>query len=358
LFLFTEMANAMLLARFLALAGGARALSMVGVSAHRGLAAPAAASALLRRAAAAGSVRMMAASTEAAKEEEAERLGAGGRGGHAVKNQPEISEEEKALQAKVMEHQAGAPRLSNAEETRSLLQYSTGFATLSTLSKQFEGFPSGSVVGFAPDEQGLPVFCFSAMSGHTQDLLVAPDGSPASLTVTAAGFKGAADGRVTLMGKVRRCAKEEAEPLRELYKAKHPGAFWVDFGDFTWFRMSELVSVRFIGGFARAGEVSPEDYVGASVDPIQAFAAPVMKHMNDDHAESTVAMVEHYVGIDQVESATLVGMDRLGMTAQVARQGQTFKLRLPFPRGAEDRKDVKTLIVEMTRASAQQASDE
>jgi len=303
---------------------------------------------------------MMAApaSTEAVKEEEEEdRLGAGGRGGHAVKNQPELSEQEAALQKKVMEHQAGVARLSDAEEVRSLVQYSTGFATLSTLSKQFEGFPSGSVVGFATDEQGLPFFCFSSMSGHTQDLLQAPEGSPASLTVTAAGFKGAADGRVTLMGKVRRCAKEEAAPLREVYRAKHPDAFWVDFGDFTWFRMSELVGVRFIGGFARAGNVKPEDYLGASVDPIQAFATPVMGHMNGDHSGSTVAMVQHYVGLDQVEAATLVGMDRLGMTVQVTRQGQTFKLRLPFPRPAEDRKDVKTLIVEMTKASTASAPD-
>ena len=30
---------------------------------------------------------------------------------------------------------------------------------------------------------------------------------------------------------------------------------------------------------------------------------------------------------------------------------QVFKVRLPFPRAAEDRKDVKTLIVEMTRTS-------
>tara|TARA_B100000795_G_scaffold53791_1_gene35235 strand:+ start:376 stop:585 length:210 start_codon:yes stop_codon:yes gene_type:complete len=30
---------------------------------------------------------------------------------------------------------------------------------------------------------------------------------------------------------------------------------------------------------------------------------------------------------------------------------QVFKVRLPFPRAAEDRKDVKTLIVEMTQTS-------
>ena len=44
-------------------------------------------------------------------------------------------------------------------------------------------------------------------------------------------------------------------------------------------------------------------------------------------------------------------LDRLGFMVQVTRLGQTFKLRLPFPRAAEDRKDVKTLIVQMTQAS-------
>lgn len=295
----------------------------------------------------------MAETASAKEEEEEDQLGAGGRGGHAVPKsaQPEISEEERAIQTAVMEHQKTAARLSQAEDARSLVGYSTGYGVLSTLSKSLDGYPSGSLVGFASDEQGLPVFCFSAMSGHTQDLLQAPKGAKASLTVTANGFKGAADGRVTLIGDVKRCDKEELPELRELYRAKHPDAFWVDFGDFTWWRMSELKAVRFIGGFARAGDITPSGYIEASVDPIQAFAAPVMGHMNADHSESTVAMIEHYIGLDAVEKADIVGLDRLGMTVSVTRKSQTFKLRLPFPRGAEDRKDVKTLIVEMTQAS-------
>ena len=295
---------------------------------------------------------------EGKEEEEEDRLGAGGRGGHSVTNQPEISDEEKKMQAAVMEHQQTAARLTNAEEAKSLVGYSNGYAVLSTLSKQLDGYPSGSVVGFAPDEQGLPVFCFSAMSGHTQDLLTAPKGAPAALTVTANGFEGAADARVTLIGDVKRCSKEEAEPLKELYKKTHDKAFWVDFGDFTFFRMSELKAVRFIGGFARAGDVAASDYLEASIDPIMAFAKPVMGHMNSDHGESTVAMVEHYIGIDQVEKADLVALDQLGFTTQVTRNGQTFKLRLPFPRPAADRKDVKTLIVEMTQASMSAAASE
>jgi len=44
--------------------------------------------------------------------------------------------------------------------------------------------------------------------------------------VTANGFKGAADGRVTLIGDVRRVSPKEAEAdgLPALYKAKHPNA--------------------------------------------------------------------------------------------------------------------------------------
>lgn len=40
------------------------------------------------------------------------------------------------------------------------------------------------------------------------------------------------------------------------------------------------------------------DYMAVQPDPVGAYAAPVMKHMNDDHGDSTVAMVKHYIGID------------------------------------------------------------
>merc|ERR1719353_2410068 len=65
----------------------------------------------------------------------------------------------------------GAARLSMAEDARSLVAYSNGYAVLSTLSSAVEGYPNGALVGFAPDASGLPVFVFSAMSSHTKDLL-------------------------------------------------------------------------------------------------------------------------------------------------------------------------------------------
>lgn len=68
-------------------------------------------------------------------------------------------------------------------------------------------------------------------STHTKDLMAAErtctEGGKAALCVTAKGFEGAADGRVTLIGDVKRVSDKEvdADGLRALYKAKHPNAY-------------------------------------------------------------------------------------------------------------------------------------
>mmetsp|Transcript_24871 Transcript_24871/g.38460 ORF Transcript_24871/g.38460 Transcript_24871/m.38460 type:complete len:130 (+) Transcript_24871:2890-3279(+) len=116
--------------------------------------------------------------------------------------------------------------------------------------------------------------------------------------------------------------------------------------------------VRFVGGFARAGSITAEEYTAAKPDPISEFGGHIAAHMNDDHMESTIAMIAHQIpGLD-VEEAIITSVDSLGMYVKVTRtprasdQPQQFKIRLPFPRPAADRKDVKNVIVEMTQAAA------
>mmetsp|Transcript_16538 Transcript_16538/g.29922 ORF Transcript_16538/g.29922 Transcript_16538/m.29922 type:complete len:337 (+) Transcript_16538:111-1121(+) len=270
--------------------------------------------------------------------------------GPAMKMDPEELKIQEALAA----HQQNAPKLGFDVDVRSLVQYNHGFAVMSTNSKANEGFPGGSVVGFAPDEEGRPVFIFSGMSTHTQDLLADPR---CSVTIAAKEFKGAADGRVNLMGKVTLVGKEERETMKAVYLAKHPGAFWVDFGDFNWFRMDEIVDIRFVGGFARAGSITPAEYAAASPDPVFAFGSHIASHMNDDHQSATIGMVANAIpGLD-VSEAVITSVDSLGMyvkctrTPRASDQPQQFKIRLPFPRRAEGRGDVKVVIMEMTQAA-------
>ena len=56
-------------------------------------------------------------------------------------------------------------------------------------------------------------------------------------------------------------------------------------------------------------QISAEEFAAAKSDPVAQFAGPIAQHMNADHAESSVAMLRHYIGID-VESASILGLDR------------------------------------------------
>jgi len=148
--------------------------------------------------------------------------------GHEVRSSgpvPDLSPEEtERLQQQAqafMAYQQEAPKLDWPTEIRTLVQYNHGYAVMSTNSKAEDGYPSGSVVGFVPDDKGRPMFLFSGMSTHTQDILVDPK---CSLTVAAKEFKGAADGRVNLMGTASKLPRDEIEMAKELYLAKHPNS--------------------------------------------------------------------------------------------------------------------------------------
>merc|ERR1712071_323728 len=107
--------------------------------------------------------------------------------------------------------------------------------------------------------------------------------------------------------------------------------------------------------------MGPEDYAAAQPDPIAAYGMKVAGHMNDDHMGATIGIIAGQIPGLVVTEAIITSVDSLGMFVKVTRiprasdQPQQFKIRVPFPRVAKDRKDVKNVIVEMTMAAAQAA---
>jgi hypothetical protein len=68
------------------------------------------------------------------------------------------------------------PEPSYAERVRTLvLQVTVG--TLSTLSRKHVGFPFGSLMPYALDPEGRPIFLISNMAMHTQNLKADPRAS-------------------------------------------------------------------------------------------------------------------------------------------------------------------------------------
>lgn len=245
-------------------------------------------------------------------------------------------------------HQANVPRPSLAEDTRTIVATS-GLGVLSTVGRgDTEGFPVGSVVSYVADEDGRLIFSFSSLSAHTGDLLKDPK---CSVTIMANGFAGLADARISIAGKMSQIPSDDIKQSRELYLKKHPDSFWVDFGDFSWFRLDSIVKIRVVGGFGRAGSVNSDQYYSAQQDPVAMFSSPVCTHMNDDHSEASIAMVKHYAGIT-VDKATMLSLDKLGINLSCDRNGDTFRCRLPYPNGpVTERKAIKDAIVEMTKSA-------
>ncbi|MCE0480790.1 hypothetical protein HAX54_037899 [Datura stramonium] len=248
----------------------------------------------------------------------------------------------------IQAHQEKAARLSPIEEVRTVLDYSVRGA-LSTFSQKYEGYPSGSMVDFACDAYGSPILAVSDLAVHTKDLLAT---SRCSLLV-ARDPEDRTDLVITVYGDAVPVPETEKEGIRATYLARHPKAFWVDFGDFQFMRIEPKI-VRYVSGVATAilgsGEFSIEEFRTAKIDPIYQFSKPITSHMNKDHAEDTKLIVQHSTSVP-VDFAYMLDVDSLGFNVKAGYQENNFKLRVPFPRRAEDRKDVKALIVEMLQAA-------
>jgi putative heme iron utilization protein len=136
--------------------------------------------------------------------------------------------------------------------------------SLSTHWRKFAGFPFGSMMPYAADERGRPVFFISSMAMHTQNLLQDPR---ASLLITQPDVSGDPLGavRVTLIGTV---GEVTAAEVREIYLSRYENAkLWQDFTDFAYYRL-EITGAYFVGGFGVLGWIAAADYESACPDPL------------------------------------------------------------------------------------------
>ena len=244
------------------------------------------------------------------------------------------------------EGRSEAPEPSYAERARTLLHLARA-GTLSTVSRRREGHPFGSLMPFALDGQGRPLFLISDMAVHTQNLHT---DARASLFVTQPGWTGdpLAAGRVTVMGEVRRMPDADVAPARAVYLARHERASaWVDFGDFGFYRL-EVQDIYFVGGFAAMGWIEGDDYRAAQPDPLGEVAGSIMEHMNGDHAD---ALVKYARGLARVaaDEATMIAVDRLGFRLRVKSGERLHAVRIAFPREVRTTADARTVLIEMLR---------
>ncbi len=239
---------------------------------------------------------------------------------------------------------AAAP--SPAERARTLV-YLGRTGMLATLSRRHPGHPFGSVMPYALDETGRPLFLISSMAMHTQNL---EGDARASLLVTGPGAAQdpLAAGRVTLLGEAVRVPTADSPPARAAYLARQPKAVhWVDFGDFAFWTL-EVADVYWVGGFAAMDWVDARAFLSARPDPLADVGAAIVEHMNRDHADA-LALLARVLAGEAAEQASLLEVDRLGMKLGLSSAGRLWTTRVAFPREVTTAEDARAVLIEMVR---------
>lgn len=238
------------------------------------------------------------------------------------------------------------PEPSYAERVRTLISRSTT-GTLSTLSRKREGFPFGSLMPYAVDAGGRPLFLISSMAMHTQNLR---GDARASLFVaqSAAGEDPLGAARATLIGEARPVPESETAAARETYLAAHENSkYWVDFSDFSFFRL-EVLEVYYVGGFGVMGWVEARDYDVALPDPLAPVAEEIMAHMNADHMNAMVLLARSQGGLEATEAA-MTAVDRLGFHLRLKTAEGMKGIRINYPNEVRSAQETRKAMVEMVR---------
>ena len=238
------------------------------------------------------------------------------------------------------------PEPSFAERARTLVHLGR-IGSLSTLSRKRPGFPFGSVMPYALDEDGHPILLISTMAMHTQNLLAEPR---ASLLVTQpdAGDDPLGASRVTLLGNALPVSEPERAVMRKLYLARHANSkYWVDFEDFSFYRMA-VVDIYYVGGFGVMGWIAASEYAQARPDPLSEAAVGILQHMNADHKEALILLARTWSGIEAQEAA-MTSVDRLGFHVRLTTDDRVRGARIAFPREVRSPEEAREVFVEMVR---------
>ena len=226
-------------------------------------------------------------------------------------------------------------------------------ATLCTLTA--DGYPYGSVVSYASDDDGAPLLLISELAEHTVN--VRGDDRVSMLVAAAAPRDGDPLGsaRLTLLGRLRR-ANDQSAP-RGAYLARHPYArSYVDFSDFSFWRL-DVEKCRFVGGFGHMSWVTANAFAAATVDPLAQDAGAIIGHMNDDHADANLLYVTVLAGLDDATNASMVGVDRYGVTLRAHAPGGPRLVRVAFEEPLHSAAEARGTLIKLLKRARQDSGN-
>ena len=237
-------------------------------------------------------------------------------------------------------------------------------ATLCTTAAKpaIAGHPFGSIVPFSIDSHGRPYLMIAEIAAHTANLRRDPR---AALMVSDPGASGdpQASWRITLIGSMKRIlvegidsrfektavkvSQDEYDDLHRRYVERVPQADgYIKQHDFSYWRMEEVVSVRYIAGFGRICWVEGHEILREPLGGgLEQAAQSAIDHMNEDHHDNMIEMCTGLYGFTP-QSAHMFGLDAAGF--HIATQEPERSLFFSFEREI-DAKSLRAAVVDVLK---------
>jgi hypothetical protein len=188
------------------------------------------------------------------------------------------------------------------------------------------GDPYCSLVNVASHADGSPILLISRLAVHTRNLLGDPR---VSLMLQERAVDDPLEGaRIMLAGRAEPAAADAAI-LRRRYLNAHPSAeAFVDFKDFSFFRIRPA-AMHLVAGFGRIVDLEPGQFLTDISDAGDLLEAEqgAIGHMNADHRDAIALYATRLLGADPADWRC-TGCDPDGIDLQAG----TVTLRLDFPR--------------------------
>ena len=228
----------------------------------------------------------------------------------------------------------------NQDQARLLLR-DRGVGMLATTMADGGG-PYASLVTYACDHQGQPIFLFSTLSDHTKNILA--DRRASLLVERASANRNPQTGpRLSLLGTI---VRDKGALARERFLARHPDAsLYAGFGDFAFYRM-RVERAHFVGGFARAIWFDAKHVLTPrkAAKSMAESESGVVSHMNEDHADAVQAYAVTLLG-RKPGDWRMTGCDPDGIDLRA--DGRTA--RLDFPNPVADSKGCRDALIALAQ---------
>eukprot|EP00192_Tetraselmis_astigmatica_P020723 CAMPEP_0117654860 /NCGR_PEP_ID=MMETSP0804-20121206/3972_1 /TAXON_ID=1074897 /ORGANISM="Tetraselmis astigmatica, Strain CCMP880" /LENGTH=300 /DNA_ID=CAMNT_0005461175 /DNA_START=1 /DNA_END=903 /DNA_ORIENTATION=+ len=196
-------------------------------------------------------------------------------------------------------------------------QYGHLCTNMSSMHHKRAGYPFGSVVDFACDGAGYPIFSLSPLAMHTRNLLADPR---CTLVVQMPGWQGLSNARATIFGEVYQLPNDMQQQARQIFAHKHAteaGEEWIG-GNYSYYRMHKIMDIYFVGGFGTVQWLDLKEFAAAMPDPIVINKMQVtLQVLNEAFSCRIKELLTHQESATVPDDAAIISVDKMGIDIRV-----------------------------------------